>query len=109
MDILEEIIAENNGRHRWDANMAGKRRKKTLNMLQSIPSIRNPYRNDEIRYSRLQERGQPELANQTMMNCVNRLRNEALPNKLFILDNGVFSLQQSTSRLLTLIVNHEAI
>ncbi len=65
--------------------------------------------NDEIRYSRLQERGQPELANQTMMNWANHLRNEALQNKLFILDTGSFSLEQSTSRLLTHIVNHEAI
>ncbi len=64
---------------------------------------------DKIRHSRLQERGQPELADQTMMNWAAYLRNEALQNNLFILDTGNLSRKETTSGLLAQILNHETI
>lgn len=61
--------------------------------------------NDKVRHSQLQERGQPELADQTMMNRTAYLHNEALQNSFFILDTGILPRKETTSRLLSQILS----
>lgn len=61
---------------------------------------------DEIRKQRLVTRGNPELANDTMISWSKYLRKECISKNYKIIDTSELSIEQSVSKLLTIINNY---